>query len=85
MAREFADSLFFASPTFDMARALESARALRLLNTARPFVRAVPGGWLATVDSAAALRDPSGNDNYDFLNYRRCIKIGFLRENHHEA
>ena len=85
MSREFADAILFSFSMFDMREALRTARTLRLLNTPRPFVRAVPGGWLATAESVATFRDTGGNEAYDFLDYRRGVRIGFRKERENEA
>ncbi len=80
MAREFADCILFSATVFSAEQALKEARARKLLRSARPFVRAVPGGWLATDGAEGCLHERDGRVAYDFCDLCRGVKIGFKRE-----
>jgi len=79
MHRDFADAILFEG-SWGMLQALCAARELRLLRSERPFLRAVPGGFLATDGPGETLCDAAGHARYEFHKHMPGIRIGFRTE-----
>ena len=79
MKREFADALLFDARTGPL-EALRRARRSGLLASRKPFVRAVPGGWLVTPEADARLVGEDGEAVYVFGPPERGVRVGFRRK-----
>ena len=78
MQRDFADAILLSSDVFSPLGAFRMARKLHILPTKHPYLRAVPGGWLATIGSGGCLLAPDGKPNYTFSPFRKGIQVGFI-------